>query len=441
MEILDKAILLISCIVEIYIFYDFFGGFCDRRENMKELWKILIGSILAVAGLFGVNALENALLNLTCFVLILWLYLFVMFQANMGSRMLYFIVVFSVSFGCEFLFVVLLGIPSFFLGRSTLVNLSDIPWQMFTMKLLNYIILLVVKQAFGKKKHRISRKIFVYYLCVPISSLGIMLLTYYSGIDFNQRFSMKIMLSVCFALMLFGNILIFYGFNRYAEELYNNIQQRLVIEKQENDLSHYAQMQEINKKHREFIHNTSHYLHTIGKLAEENENESIVNILKELDVELENSAMEVYSYNPVLNSVITEKISHAKNHNIKTDIFVEQNANLIGIQASDIITIVGNMLDNAIQAVDKLEDSGIEKKIFMRIFTENNESFYVIKVSNPFDGILKKDESGLLTTKKEKGIHGVGLKSVEKTAKKYNGYLEFFTEENVFTAVVILAMK
>jgi len=113
---------------------------------------------------------------------------------------------------------------------------------------------------------------------------------------------------------------------------------------------------------------------------------------------------------------------------------VEPGTALTGISDADMITMLSNLLDNALRAVKDTED----KLIIVRIYSENEGYFHIIKIENHFTGTILNTDSGFISTKKEKGIHGIGIKSVENTAEKYGGYLECFVEDKLFTAVLVL---
>lgn len=73
---------------------------------------------------------------------------------------------------------------------------------------------------------------------------------------------------------------------------------------------------------------------------------------------------------------------------------------MTGISDADIIIMLSNLLDNALQAVKSAED----KIIVVRVYLENEGSFYIIKVENHFTGTIFNTDSGFVSTKKEKGI-------------------------------------
>lgn len=434
MEYLDKIILFLSCIFEVYIYYDFFYAYFDFREFYQMRWRRLSISIIAITGLFLVNSLENSYINLLGFSVIIWVAFIVMFQANMGSRIIYFLIALLIGSGCEFLFGILLNVPSYMQKKYSFVNLSDIPWHMFTMKLSTYILLSIVKQFFGNSKKAMSVRLFINYLFIPVASFGIMLLTYYTSVNATVDQNTKVLFCLSFALMLLGNIFIFRAFNKYSDELYMSSEQKLIISRQSMDLHYYRQIQIIDDGHQAFIHNISHHLKTIGELAKEKKIDNIISIIHDLNIELENNALTIYCDNPVVNSILSEKKSMAEKNNIDMDIYVEPGVTLVGISDADVITMLSNLLDNALRAVTDANN----KLITVRIYVENGGCFNIVKIENYFTGKIIKNDSGFESTKIEKGIHGIGIKSVENTAEKYNGYLECFVDDMLFTAVLVL---
>ena len=94
------------------------------------------------------------------------------------------------------------------------------------------------------------------------------------------------------------------------------------------------------------------------------------------------------------------------------------------------------MLDNAIEATEKLEDEE-EKQIFIKLIYQKKRLF--IEIRNPYRGSLKKGRSGdYLSGKKDQENHGIGLKSVRKVVEKYDGTLDIHTENQQFQITIIL---
>ena len=281
-------------------------------------------------------------------------------------------------------------------------------------------------------------KIFMMYLCLPIATLGIMLTVFYSGVDFSSNTRQKILMALFFSLMLFGNILMFYAFNKYSEETYENLKRDVIIMKQNVELSHLQEMIRNDERQKEFIHDTSNYLKIIESLAEAGENSKIREILRELNYELEKNTLESYSDNLVLNALISEKVTYAKKNNVQIDVFLEPNIQFGALREIDMISMIGNLLDNAIRGAQECENF---RTVQIRIFMQNKRNILVVKIVNNCTGKILIENGEIKSTKKEQGLHGLGIKSVNHTAEKYDGYLEYYIKDEKFVALLILPVE
>ena len=157
---------------------------------------------------------------------------------------------------------------------------------------------------------------------------------------------------------------------------------------------------------------------------------------------------QVYSDtgNFAVDSIINFKLKTAVENNIHTDIdlFVPPTLN-VGV--SHMVTILGNLLDNALEAVAKVEDRRIKLHI------TSNKGNLLIKVENTFDGVVKTVEKNpqgkgfpiqidgkerYLISRKEEDNHGYGLSNIQKAVEKVQGHLEIGYEGNVFWVGVLL---
>ena len=214
-----------------------------------------------------------------------------------------------------------------------------------------------------------------------------------------------------------------------------NADKKMIIVKQEAELIHLHEVIQKNEKQQEIFHDTVNYLKTIDKLAKAGQSDKITDILNELNTEIEKNLMTSYSSSVVLNALLSEKFIYAKNKNVVLDILVEPDICIDSLQEIDMISMLGNLLDNAIRAA---EECVAEKNVKTRIFMQNNRNILVIKVVNNYCGEIQMKNGKILSTKKEKGMHGLGIKSVVHTAEKYDGYLDFFIENKKFISILIL---
>jgi len=120
---------------------------------------------------------------------------------------------------------------------------------------------------------------------------------------------------------------------------------------------------------------------------------------------------------------------------MKYDAYVEPGCILEQVKDIDLLSMLGNMLDNAVTAASR---KGNDAVIMVGIFMQKNGKLCVIKVVNDFDGELKEENGRLLTTKNEKGVHGIGVASITNMAEKYGGYMEHYIEDSKFCSVLVL---
>ncbi|MCM1209372.1 MAG: ATP-binding protein [Ruminococcus sp.] len=102
---------------------------------------------------------------------------------------------------------------------------------------------------------------------------------------------------------------------------------------------------------------------------------------------------------------------------------------------ADLCVILGNALDNAIEANQKqsLEDAYIDLK--MRYDRGNLAIF----LENTFDGIVKKDSKGrMVTRKKDRESHGIGICSIQNSLTKYHGYMGVNVEDKIYKLMIIM---
>jgi hypothetical protein len=132
-----------------------------------------------------------------------------------------------------------------------------------------------------------------------------------------------------------------------------------------------------------------------------------------------------YSENESLNLIISAYIAKAKDKNIRIEPSISA-TDFKKYSVPDICSLLFNALENAIYAVDKIDDVK-ERYIKMKIYSKNNK--LCIDLRNKYK-IKPVFERGLPVTKEKE--HGVGIKSMVRIVEKYNGVYQFIVKEGVF---------
>lgn len=134
--------------------------------------------------------------------------------------------------------------------------------------------------------------------------------------------------------------------------------------------------------------------------------------------------------NDFLNIVLAEKISKAYELGIKIECHVDFSHGDF-IAPLDISTIFGNLLDNALEAADKVTDG--EKYVFLNVAMRRNLLILVIK--NSMRDALVDD---FKSDKWNKSFHGYGLKNIRNSLKIYNGEMQISTTEGEFVVNIVI---
>ena len=100
-----------------------------------------------------------------------------------------------------------------------------------------------------------------------------------------------------------------------------------------------------------------------------------------------------------------------------------------------ICSLLGNLIDNAIEAVSGIKEE--IKRVISLVIKLSGNNLYV-KITNPYAGEHIRDGNDFLTTKKDEGEHGVGLKIVQNIVKSYNGVMRVRDSEGMFEVEVLV---
>ncbi len=176
-------------------------------------------------------------------------------------------------------------------------------------------------------------------------------------------------------------------------------------------------------------HDLKHQIRSFGNKA---------NISNETVKELEN-IINIYdsnikTNNDALDLILTEKSLLCQKKNINLKCFADC-SKLNFITEADLYSLFGNMIDNAIEAVTKIEDVN---KRSISLIVRNALSCTSIFISNYYEGKIILDNNGMpKTTKLNNGYHGYGLKSIKLIVDKYNGDFKIDIKDNIFMIQIL----
>jgi sensor histidine kinase regulating citrate/malate metabolism len=154
--------------------------------------------------------------------------------------------------------------------------------------------------------------------------------------------------------------------------------------------------------------------------------ENAENYLTELKGELDEIPVLVRTSHPIVDAVLTSYLQRANQSGISVQMDVRL-PNEITVPAVDLCVLIGNAVDNAINACELLSEDH-SKKISIAIYQKDLS--LLIEVKNSYSPNLKQP--------KERASHGLGLKNIENVAKRNNGFFEITSDTDTFCISIII---
>lgn len=174
-------------------------------------------------------------------------------------------------------------------------------------------------------------------------------------------------------------------------------------------------------------------------LVNDDKIEQLKEYISKFELKDRQSNEKKWTEDTVVNFILNNKILEAKQLGINVTANIEFPLKT-NISSNDMTIILANIFDNAIEACGQIP-SGYDKCIDVVIRRINNMLFIKLENSCYVAPVLKKGK--ILTSKKDKNLHGWGLKSVESTAKKYGGSIDYkyLQEKNSFRITLNLSFS
>ncbi len=195
------------------------------------------------------------------------------------------------------------------------------------------------------------------------------------------------------------------------------------------------EVQNIYQTMRAWRHDYHNHIQSIKAMLAMNKLSELDGYLATLENDLDGIDIAIRTGNVGLDAILSSKVSIAqkKGINVNCKAKVPQTLTVSDVH---LCAIVGNLLDNAIEACEKITDSSRPR--FIRIYIGLFKSQLYISVSNSTCEKHRKRLSELVTSKL--GEHGFGLRRIDKIAEKYDGYVNRKNEPGVFATEVMLPL-
>lgn len=208
---------------------------------------------------------------------------------------------------------------------------------------------------------------------------------------------------------------------------YDRFQRNLINEQYQEIKNVYLQM-------RGWRHDYHNHIQTMKAYLAMNELSNLDDYFSQLQTDLDSVDMMIKSGNLMMDAILNSKVTMMNQNKIRVNckaILPEK----LSINDTDLCVIVGNLLDNAIEACRDIP----EEKRFIRIYAEIAKSQFYLSIQNSATEEINFNQRNYISSKR--GEHGFGIKRVSLLVEKYDGYLNLQNEPGIFASEITIPIN
>lgn len=417
-------------LVEMVISYIFFSSIFEHRYTPVK--SLFIGGFLFIIG-STINILfqNNGIINMISTCLINIIFARICFSTSLYKSSFYSALL-GITNGAMEVSVVFLS--SFFTDRIFYdynSNFILMTFQAITIKTLYFLVILIlIKVIHPEENHSTFPLVFLIY---PVCAAVCQVIFWHICSLPNTNYHVQFLLSLASACIFASSILLFVTYSHQLKAASQSLQMKSELTRLQTEQSYYQILEQQNQQLMMYAHDAKKHLSAIQAL---NEDPQISSYVSKLRAQLADYTHNCHSGNKLLDVMIHKYTVDCEMRGIQFEYDVKV-CNLSQLDDIDLVAILGNLLDNAIAAAE----FSAEKTVSLN--TVHRNSYSIIVLSNSCDTPPKQSGNHLISTKSDASLHGFGLKSVEKTIRKYHGDYDwdYDLEKKLFTVTVMISNK
>lgn len=273
----------------------------------------------------------------------------------------------------------------------------------------------------------ISDKEWLSFLCFPVATIFCILAFAVEG----RADSRAVMLTS--GTLVLSNFWVYYVIGSIVKRE-NDIQtMKLAQEQEKNKWKLHCQMEELYEQQRRKTHEFKNHIICLTGLLKAGEYENALKYIEDMNHSYVEQIDCINTNHAVINSILNQKLKQAQSAGISM-LFSLGDLKDIRMSDQDMVTLLGNLLDNAIEACEKVKEGHRVIKVMLL----NREDSITIIVRNPIAQNPISDENGLLTTKANAWEHGIGMNNIQNVVDWYGGENIWSCKDGYFIHTVVI---
>ena len=393
----------------IYIFFHFFSIFLNRKKRGIQVTTGVLGLVAWQTDIFGIVSMIPIEWNIVVSIGVTLIAVLNIFEGKFIEKCF-----FSIIFDALWMLVETL-VGNLLMIYCELVADSQVIGS-FVSKLMFLVVVVALKKVFMKEEvQELSGGYGVGFIFIPIGSIYIMNAVFVLA-DKAQKEYAEVYSLVSVVILLLVNILIGYIYIKLADD--QQIRRKNTVYEQQLELCerHQEETELAMLQMRDVKHNMRNNLISLLAYAEQGECEKIIGFINDV---MEEGRMRMSKVVTTGNIVIDSLVEYWQRTAEKEAIDFQAELSIpmeMSFKGADISLILGNLLENAVEGAEKAT-----KRKYIKLGVKYDRKNLLISVENSYEGKLKKVKEGLRTTKEDTANHGIGLASVRRAARKYQG--------------------
>lgn len=431
--VFEITVNLLQSIYFVGFFLLFLGGKFSTRKNIILL-SIFIALNFAFLTYFTYNQPNIVMLDMFIGIILYEIYCITCLKGELAIKLILPFIVSLINTIISYGFVYSSSIISGVTFEELITKSSLFRYLFVILANLSTMVVLFIMWRTKAKAYSLKKvSNVIAFVAIPLLAMMILYITMYVMILTNFQSNIIILLSIiCVSMIVIAGI-VWFMIARINKD--NEIKTKLLLSEQkanlykQNIISSNSQIETIKLLKHDMKNNIS----CIDALIEEENYDEAHNICHSLTDKYTSIGTIVNTENYLLNAVLNVEIEKAKSFGIPVKLSITNDLKMFK-NSSDIISLIGNILDNAISYLSKNKVKNNE----INFSTGYEGSYSIIKCrNNILDSVLFNNPS-LKTDKKDKDNHGKGITIINSIAHKYNGDVIIKERNKEFIITVIL---
>lgn len=430
--VVEIAFNLIQQLMFIGFLYLFFDKGENKIKNILAFW-ISVLLLFTMANYFTFNEMTLNHMDSIITIVVMLVYSIFFLKGELYLRIIIPIIAFGLNMLISYLNLFVMSTFGDVPFVEAITFSSSFRYMYLTVANLLYLVALLIILRIGKRKIQVVSKVEIIAFIIVAAALyagSLSTMIFYKQLINNEELTPYIII-VLVSLFVSAGVFWFLLLKISKD---NQVKTDLLLSRQREEM------------YRESVISSSEQIRLVSEIKHDMKNNlsSIYSLIdngqyddaKRLCLDCSDSIAKVYTPintdNPTLNAILNVEIEKARQIDISFSYTVTDSLDFVS--ATDVVSIIGNLCDNAIEYLSAIDKS--QRKMSLEITVKND--YRIIMCRNTILSSVLSVNPDMKTTKNDETLHGKGLSILRSIAEKYNGTLSYQEDDDSLEVTLVI---